>query len=537
MSSEIRNTVNEQIGGLEPLKLVAVTAATTCVINYVWNNYYGEYTFSERMSKMFFYYLKKLPMIKNQIDTQKKEALDDMRTVFMVERDNEEFNLVLPESGRKPKEVLNACKTLDSYGDVDWKGGKVSGTVYHGGDELTKLMEQVFGMFCWSNPLHPDVFPGIRKMEAEVVQMVVNMFNGDSDCCGTMTSGGTESILMAIKSYRDRAREEKGNYQPNIVVPVTAHAAFDKGCHYFGVRIVHVPVDEETGKVCINSVKKAVNSHTIMILGSAPSFPHGIVDDIPELAEIAKAWDCGLHVDCCLGGFLLPFMKDAGFGLDKPFDFTVDGVTSISCDTHKYGYAPKGSSVVLYRNRDIRRYQYHVQPNWPGGIYASPSISGSRPGSVIAGTWAAMIYMGKGGYVECTKQIMVAREKIVSAMKNIDGITVYGDPKVSVIGYTSDKFSIYRHADGMNKRGWNLNLLQYPSSAHICLTVCHAKEGVAEQFIKDAQEVAEELMSEPGVPDSGMGAIYGMAASIPDRSIVCDLAARYIDTVYTAKFN
>jgi len=521
---------------VEPLKLVAATAIVTYGLSYVANNYYDEFTLKQRMTKTLFRYVKMLPSISKMVDDQKKDALDEMKKVFMEDRENEEFNLVLPAKGYSANEVLDRCKTLDSYGSVNWKAGNVSGTVYNGNPELTELMTKVFGLYCWSNPLHPDIFPGVRKMEAEVVRMVVEMFNGDASCCGTMTSGGTESILMAVKSYRDRARTEKGIFQPNIVVPVSAHAAFDKACHYFKIQIVHVDVCPSTGAVDLKMMKRAINRNTIMVLASAPSFPHGIIDPIPEIAEIAKSWGIGMHVDCCLGGFLLPFMAEAGHKLPMQFDFRVNGVTSISCDTHKYGFSPKGSSVVLYKNQDLRRYQYHVQPDWPGGIYASPSISGSRAGSVIAGTWSTMIYYGRNGYVESTKAIIETRQKIETEMRKIPGIKIIGSPLVSVIGFTSDDFSIYKHADGMNKRGWNLNLLQYPTSAHICLTYCQTKPGVAERFVKDVSELAQELMKNPGVPDTGVGAIYGMASSIPDRSIVVDLAARYIDTLYTAKF-
>lgn len=237
--------------------------------------------------------------------------------------------------------------------------------------------------------MHPDVFPGLRQMEAEVVSMVMNLYHAPSEGGGSMTSGGSESILMSIKAHRDMARDLKGITEPELIAPVSAHAAFDKGCHYFGVKLIHVPVDD-SGKVVISRVANAINSNTIMIVGSTPSFPHGALDDIPALSELACKHKIGLHVDSCLGGFLVPFMEKAGYPLPFLTDFRLAGVTSISCDTHKYGFAPKGSSVIMYRDKKIRKYQYFVQTEWSGGVYGSPTMAGSRPGALSAGCWAAM---------------------------------------------------------------------------------------------------------------------------------------------------
>jgi sphinganine-1-phosphate aldolase len=261
----------------------------------------------------------------------------------------------------------------------------VLGGIYHGGSELLSLCTSVYGMFALSNPLHPEVFPFIRKMEAEVVRMTVNLFNGDENCCGTMTAGGTESILMAMKAYRDWGYSKVISMRDNIAAS-TAHAAFDKAAHYFQMKLVHIPVDQQTFRIDINAVKKAINKNTVVIVGSAPHFPQGIIDNIPALSEIAVKHRINLHVDSCLGGFLLPFIRRLGYKT-YDFDFSVAGVTSISADSHKYGYAPKGSSVVMYRNKELRHCQYFVAADWTGGIYASPSMPGSRPGGLIAATW------------------------------------------------------------------------------------------------------------------------------------------------------
>ena len=229
--------------------------------------------------------------------------------------------------------------------------------------------------------MHPEVFPGIRKMESEIVSMVLHLFHAPADGCGSVTSGGTESILMSIKAHRDFAYENKGITEPEMIVPISVHAAFDKGAHYFGVKIIHAPVDPITGMVNLKKVEAAISSNTILVItffisfltpfsikivGSAPGFPHGIIDDLPSLGQIAKKYKIGFHIDCCLGGFLVPFMDKAGFPLPHPCDFRVSGVTSISVDTHKYGFAPKGSSVIMYLNKELRNHQYFVLTDWPG---------------------------------------------------------------------------------------------------------------------------------------------------------------------------
>jgi sphinganine-1-phosphate aldolase len=339
-----------------------------------------------------------------------KVKLEIQKTVESIERSvapeiDAPVNRKLPEVGHSVTSIKEELKTYQDLDHCSWESGKVSGTVYHGGKELSLLLKDAYGMFSVSNPLHPDVFPGVRKMEAEVISMCLDLYHGG---CGSLTSGGTESILMSIKAHRDMYADLKGITEPEMVVPVSAHAAFNKGAHYFGVKLISVPVDFETGKVIISKVASAINSNTILIVGSSPSFPHGAIDDIKELSDLAVKKNIGLHVDSCLGGFLIPFMSKAGYELNEICDFRLPGVTSISCDTHKYGFAPKGSSVIMYKTKEIRNYQYFVQTDWSGGVYGSPTMAGSRPGAISVGCWAAMMRMGLSGYVDSTRKIITA---------------------------------------------------------------------------------------------------------------------------------
>lgn len=455
----------------------------------------------------------------------------------------------IPTEGKSEKDLLAVLDRWQSCERAHWENGQVSGGIYHGGDDLNAFLVRVYGMFSLSNPLHTEVFPFVRKMEAEVVRMTVSLFRGGDECCGTMTSGGTESILMAVKSYRDEALS-RGIDEPEIICGVSAHAAFDKACHYFRMKLVHVPVDPVTMRVDVAAVRRAITRNTILIVGSAPGFPHGVVDPITELGQIASERGIGLHVDSCLGGYLLPFAVKLGYDI-PPFDFTVPGVTSISADTHKYGYAPKGASVVMYSTTRLRSFQYFVAPEWTGGIYASPSMPGSRPGGLIAATWAALVRMGENGYLECAREIMSTAKAIEAGIRTIPGLRVLGTPHMSVISFASDPSTLVRGevvniykvgesltspktaADGKKRSGWNLNTLQKPSSIHLCCTYMH--RGRADQFLADLRAAVDEVVDHPEMFKNGSAAIYGMAETMPDGAVVDDLARGFIDTLYIAQ--
>eukprot|EP01087_Luapelamoeba_hula_P024134 TRINITY_DN907_c0_g1_i1.p1 TRINITY_DN907_c0_g1~~TRINITY_DN907_c0_g1_i1.p1 ORF type:complete len:576 (-),score=82.68 TRINITY_DN907_c0_g1_i1:103-1740(-) len=484
-----------------------------------------------RLVVSFFRTMHRVPFIRAEIDKKIGAQLKDMRahvTPDLADSTLPSFPK-LPAQGLSEEEIFEAVEKLQAIKATNYKEGRVSGAVYHAGADVSRLAVRAYETFLWSNPLHADLFPAVRRMEAEIVSMVLRMFNGGADACGTTTSGGTESILMAVKAYRDYAKEVRGITEPELVVPVTAHCAFDKACYYYNIKIIHVPVDEKSRKVNVHAMRRAITSNTIALVASAPQFPHGIIDDVQAVALLARQKGIGLHVDSCLGGFLLPFMSKAGFPL-APFDFRVPGVTSISCDTHKYGYTPKGSSVVMYSTRKLRAYQYFVVTNWPGGVYASPTIAGSRSGAILAACWATMVHIGEEGYVACTREIVSATRKIAEGVKGIHGLKLMGNPEVSVVGIGSDKFDIYRLSGALTKRGWNLNALQFPPSIHICVT--YTNKDRADDLIADLTEITRECMQDPGKPAEGAAAIYGMAQALPDRSLVDQIARGYVDLMY-----
>lgn len=536
--AEVRRHIHRWCRGMEAWEIVVNTVMYCfCVwlafelLRWVigWA-FFHEKSLQERVKKGFFKFIRRMPLLKNKIQNEIQQSLETMEKSAFPVKPGETFYLKLPAKGLQENDLLKEIERYNGMCDVKWDEGRVSGAVYHGETDLTGILTKVYSKFAWSNPLHVDIFPDVRKMEAEVVQMCVNMFKGGKDACGTMTTGGTESILMACKTYRDWAND-RGIEKPEIVAPISAHAAFDKAAHYFNFKLVHVPVDEKTRRCDLKAMKRAITKNTIALVGSAPQFPHGVMDPIEDIAKLAKKYNTGLHVDACLGGFLIPFMKKAGFDI-PPFDFSVDGVTSISCDTHKYGFSPKGSSVVLYSSKKLRHFQFFVAPDWPGGIYACPSMPGSRQGAVIAATWATMLYFGEAGYVESTRRIIQTREKIEKELRKIKGIYVLGEPEVSIVAFASRDFDVYLLSDALTKRGWNLNSLQFPSSIHFCVTYLTTKKGVADSFVKDVRECCAKLMKDPKNNKEGMAAIYGMAQGIPDRSIVAEVACGFLDCVY-----
>ncbi|KAJ3266937.1 hypothetical protein HDU77_008282 [Chytriomyces hyalinus] len=437
----------------------------------------------------------------------------------------------LPLKGLPASAVVTELKRLKATEHVDWKAGKISGAVYHGGEDVNKLVTEAFGMFTVANPLHPELFPGVRQMEAEVVSMLLRMYNAPDSACGSMTSGGTESLLMAIKTYRDMARELRGVTEPELIAPVTVHTAVDKGAAYFGIKLIHIPVDPATGQVNMAKVANAINGNTVMIVGSAPNYPHGIVDPIPELSALAVKYKIPLHVDACLGGFIVPFAEKAGFPLPFHVDFRVEGVTSISADTHKYGFAPKGSSVIMYRSKEIRNYQYFITTEWPGGVYCSPTIAGSRPGALVAGCWAAMMHFGESGYVETTRQILTAARSIADGIKSIEQLQVIGQPKLSVVAFNSKspKVKIYAVADILDKRGWHLNVLQNPPAIHIACTYLNVR--ASKVLLTDLKEAIAMLLKDPSCGNGDVAAIYGTMASVPDRTVISDVCRGFLDAL------
>jgi sphinganine-1-phosphate aldolase len=438
----------------------------------------------------------------------------------------------LPAEGLGRAEVTGLVERMAAAEEARWRDGYASGAVYHGDPGHVAFLSRVYTAQSQSNPLHPDLWPSATKFEAEIVAMTAAMLGGGGDggpeIAGTVTSGGTESILLAMKTYRDYAREHRGIAEPEIVAPVTAHAAFDKAARFFDMMLVRVPVDAGF-RADLDALAVAVTGRTAVIVGSAPGFPHGVIDPIPQIAELAASRGVGCHVDACLGGFILPWARKLGYPV-PPFDFTLPGVTSMSADTHKYGYAAKGSSVILYRGKDLRRHQYYTVADWPGGLYSSPTFAGSRPGALSAACWAAMVSVGESGYIEAARRILATGATVRDGIAAIDGLRVLGDPLWVIAFGTEEGLDVYQVMENMSRRGWSLNGLQRPPAVHIAITLRHTLPGVAGRFLADLADSVAEVRANPGV-STGMAPVYGMAASLPEGT-VRDLLTAYLDLTF-----
>ncbi len=480
--------------------------------------------------------LDKVPGVRGLVRAEKEKVAESLRAQVRKHRPTELAARRLPATGLDPQLILSTLKTLAEREAPTWKTGRVSGGVYHGDDAHLRFQHDVYALYSQANPLHGDVWPSVVRFEAELVSMTSQLLGGGetsddpNGVCGTLSSGGTESIMLAMKAYRDHGRAVRGIRRGNFVMPASAHPAFDKAAHTLDVDAIRVPVGPD-GRAVVAKMKAAVKRSTLVMIGSAPSFPHGVVDPIEELSAFAKKKKIGFHTDACLGGFLLPFAAEAGTAVPK-FDFSLPGVTSMSADTHKFGYAAKGTSVVLYRGHALRRHQYFTTPDWSGGLYVTPGFAGSRPGALVASAWATAMSVGRAGYVDATKKILTAARRVRAAIEAVPGLRVIGDP-LYVIAFASDTVDVYRVLDEMTKRGWSLNGLQKPAAVHLCVTLRHTQPGVVEAFAADLRASVDAVRDTPPSKD-GMAPVYGLASSLPFKGLVGDLLCSYVDALYDA---
>lgn len=387
----------------------------------------------------------------------------------------------IPAIGLNENEIHQQWE-IYSQDDMNWKEGKFFGYVYYPGDDYYKTIKEAYATFSATNALNPAVFPSLKNMENEVVQMAASLLHGDEQVSGTMTSGGTESIFMAVKAAKEWAKLHKNTKNPLMLLAETAHPAFCKAADTMEFNYKLIKVDSNF-QLDIEDLNKQLSTDVVFIVGSAPSYPQGIIDPIEKLAAIAKKQKCLLHVDACVGGFILPFLKMEGFDLPK-FDFEIDGVTSMSADVHKYGYAAKGASVVLYKNADIRKGQFYVKTDWSGGIYGSPSFMGTRGGGPIVAAWTALNLIGEDGYRRMAREVMEETNFIKQKInEDLPDLKILGEPQATLFAFTSKTIDIYEVADELAELGWTINRQQLPASLHVLLNYIHVGKG--ELFIRD----------------------------------------------------
>lgn len=423
----------------------------------------------------------------------------------------------IPEKGRPYEEIL---KDLEAFGvdDPNYKEAKTWSLVYYLNSEYTEFLQQAYSKYFSANGLNPTAFLSLKRLEKEILCYTAELLNVDENAAGVITSCGTESCMLAVKTYRDLGRS-KNIRKPEMIIPITAHVAWDKGAEYFNVKVRRAPLAEDM-TVDVNAVEKMINRNTVMILGSAPEYPHGIIDPIEKLGELAVRYKVPLHVDACVGGYILPYLEKLGQSIPL-WDFRVPGVSSITADIHKYGYAAKGVSCILYRSLETFKHQVFVQQDWPGGIFASPAFLGTRPGGAYAAAWAAIQAIGYKGYLQLAEKTIRATNRMKEGIESIPGLKLYGNPKASLLAYhsTDSAINIFVVAKEMLNKGWHLDCLQRPDGIHAMVTASHTDE-IIDNYLKDLKISVKTAKEHPELAKKGAAATYGMVSHLPMRKMV-----------------
>lgn len=416
----------------------------------------------------------------------------------------------MPSEGRAHASILQELEGFARDEDRMWETGKCSGTMYCGDHEHYEFMGRAFELFAHVNALQRDMCPSMTKFEGEIIAMTLDLLHADAvtgaEPAGLVTSGGSGSILHAVLAYREHGRQ-RGIDRPNFLKPETAHPAFDKACHLLGVECRRVPVDPKTTLADVDAMASAIDGNTIAMVGSACNYGYGTIDPITEMSDVALEKGIGLHVDGCLGGFILPWGQELGYDIPV-FDFRIPGVTSISADTHKYGYGFKGTSVLAFRDKALRNGQYFFITDWSGGKYASPGIEGSRSGGLLAATWAAMVSMGREGYLRYARQIFETAFAMQDAVRSHPELRVMGANPTFCFSFTSDAFDIYHVNDFMRTKSWRFNGQQYPNSIHMAVTRPQTQPGVVDAFTRDLADAVQYAHAHKD-DKPATGAVYG----------------------------
>ncbi len=403
----------------------------------------------------------------------------------------------LPDHGRSREELFDQMRTRKTQ-DAKWDQGRTFSLVYPTGrDDVDEVLMEANNLYLYENALNPFRFPSLQQMEDEIVEMTGSLVNLPTAGGGTMASGGSESILMSVLVNRERAQRERGigPAQGNIVYPTSAHAAFAKAAHYLELEARPIPIkDDYTADV--DAMANAIDDNTVLVMGSAYGYPHGVMDPIEDLSNLALERNIGFHSDTCVGSFVLPFLEQLGYDI-PPYDFRLPGVTQMSCDVHKYGYATKGASVILHRNADWVWLQLFVYESWPSGLYGTPTVAGARPAGPIAAAWSVMNYLGMDGYLDLMRGLMQTTKKFRDGISAIPGLEIMGNPIGPLLTFTSTEFDTYAVCDLMDDRGWNLDRNTSPNGLHMMISPLH--ERYADEFLADLRWAVDNRGESRGV--------------------------------------
>ena len=379
----------------------------------------------------------------------------------------------MPTQGLPATDVLTALENLRAN-DVDWRNGRAFSLAYHAGSEAIGLAEEAYRRFSGENALSTDAFPSLKTMQADVVSMTRDWLGATADSAGFMTSGGTESILMIVKAARDQFRHSRNITKPNVVLPTSAHAAFEKACAYFDVEPRRSPVGTDW-RAHADGMRELIDENTILLVASAPQYPQGVIDDVPSIASLALEHGINCHVDACMGGVTLAYLARLGEPI-PPWNLAIEGVTSMSVDLHKFGYTSKGASVVMYANKMLRSFQGFVTDNWLGGFYASSGALGTKSGGSIASAWSVMHHLGDDGYLDLTRRARSATVALADHIDQHDDLALRVRPDATLLSFGAldpNTLNIFAVADQLRTRGWYVDRQQPPDSLHCTVNAIH----------------------------------------------------------------
>ena len=471
----------------------------------------------------------------SKMELIKKEMRSNPELVnsFFPYRDKFPVNSKMPEKSSSKEDVLAQIKQMHDIESAPWESGKISGSFYHGDQEHYDFLNEAFSYYSQVNSIQRDLCPSLTKFEGEIISMTLDIFNGDAvnkrdpklKACGSLTTGGTDSIYQSVYVHREWGLDKKNITQPEVIITASAHPAFFKSAHYLNVKSITAGLDENY-LADIKDIESKITPNTVLIVASAGNYGHGLVDPIDKLSELALKYNVGLHVDGCLGGFILQWAEPLGIACPV-FDFRLPGVTAISADTHKYGYSLKGTSTILFANEELRRYQYFGKVDWTGGAYISTGYNGSKSGGTFAATWAAMVHYGKEGYLKRARAIFEVNTKMKNIVRSIPGLKLFGDSLfITAIG--SDEFRIYHVNDYLKTKGWRMNGQQNPDGFHFCITGPQTTNaGLLEAFEKDLKDGVDYARHQKGDPKSG--AMYGGSGREIDPSMYLPMLYAYTD--------
>jgi glutamate/tyrosine decarboxylase-like PLP-dependent enzyme len=409
--------------------------------------------------------------------------------------------MAIPASGLHRDDIFERLDRMKA-GDVRWRDGYSFTLAYNAGDEVLSIAEEAYRRFSTENALNTDAFPSLRRIQSDVVGIVGDWLGAGPEGAGFMTTGGTESILMAVKAARERGRKERGVTSPNVVLPTSAHAAFEKGCSYFGLESRRIPVRSDW-RADPDAMAAAIDDDTVLVVGSAPQYPQGVVDPIPAIAELAAERGINCHVDACMGGVTLTYLRRLGHDV-PPWNFEVPGVTSISVDLHKFGYTAKGASVIMHRSKQLRAHQTFVTDNWLGGFYGSSGVLGTKSGGAMAAAWAVLHHLGDEGYLRLTAAARGACDELADAIDEIPELQLWARPDATLVSFGAtdpDELDVFAVADALWRRGWYLDRQGPPASLHCTVNAVHA--GRIPAFVADLRAGIDEVRAAAATGDQG----------------------------------